>query len=67
MAKGVKLTWYNIAICLLVVSGASTYGSGLVVFTTSIGQLGFYLDFDLDFNLDFNLDRKSLITLRLCI
>jgi len=48
MAKGAKLTWYNVAICLLVVSGAFTYGFGLAVFTTSIGQPGFYLDFDLD-------------------
>jgi len=48
MAKGANLTWYNVAICLLVVSGAFTYGFGVAVFITSIGQPGFYIYFKLD-------------------
>ncbi|RDL36075.1 uncharacterized protein BP5553_06687 [Venustampulla echinocandica] len=48
MAKGASLTFYNVAICVVVASGAFTYGFGFAVFITSIGQPGFFLYFDLD-------------------
>ena len=43
-----KLTKYNIAICLLVGVAGFSYGFGFVIFTTSIGQPGFYQYFNLD-------------------
>jgi hypothetical protein len=44
----VRTTNYNIAVALAVALGGFTYGFGFAVFTTSIGQPGFYKYFDLD-------------------
>lgn len=44
----VKLTKYNIAICLVVAWGGFSYGFGFAIFVTSIGQPGFYQYFNLD-------------------
>lgn len=49
-----KLTWYNIAISLVVSWGGFAYGYGFAVFVTSIGQPGFYEYFHLDRVLDLN-------------
>ncbi|EXJ69135.1 uncharacterized protein A1O5_08070 [Cladophialophora psammophila CBS 110553] len=46
-----KLTWYNIAICLVVSWGGYSYGFGFAIFVTSIGQPSFYEYFDLDRNI----------------
>ncbi|ETI27393.1 hypothetical protein G647_09583 [Cladophialophora carrionii CBS 160.54] len=43
-----KLTWFNIAICLVVSWGGFAYGFGFAIFVTSIGQPSFYKYFDLD-------------------
>ena len=46
-----NLSKYNVAIALVVALGGFSYGFGFGVFTTTIGQPGFYAYF--------NLDRKS--------
>ena len=46
-----KLTWYNIAICLVVSWGGFSYGFGFAIFVTSLGQPTFYEYL--------NLNRKS--------
>ena len=43
-----NLTFFNVAICLVVACGGFAYGFGFAVFVTSIGQPGFYLYFNLD-------------------
>jgi hypothetical protein len=43
-----KLTWYNIAICLVVSWGGYAYGFGFAIFVTSLGQPTFYEYFNLD-------------------
>jgi MFS family permease len=63
MAKGANLTWYNVAICIIVVSGAFTYGFGFAVFVTSIGQPGFYQYFKLDRELTIQTTVKTNTTL----
>lgn len=47
-----KLTWYNIAICLVVSWGGFAYGFGFAIFVTSLGQPTFYEYFNLDRELD---------------
>lgn len=44
----VRITKYNIAICLVVAWGGFSYGFGFAIFVTSIGQPGFYDYFKLD-------------------
>ncbi|KAJ9609817.1 hypothetical protein H2200_006146 [Cladophialophora chaetospira] len=46
-----KLTWYNIAICLVVSWGGYAYGFGFAIFVTSLGQPTFYEYFKLDRNI----------------
>jgi hypothetical protein len=43
-----NLTWFNIAICLVVSWGGYSYGYGFAIFVTSLGQPSFYEYFDLD-------------------
>lgn len=43
-----NLTKYNVAIALVVALGGFSYGFGFGVFTTTVGQPGFYSYFDLD-------------------
>lgn len=43
-----NLTLYNIAIVGVICLGGFTYGFGFAVFTSSIGQPGFYQYFRLD-------------------
>jgi hypothetical protein len=43
-----NLTVYNIAIVGVICLGGFTYGFGFAVFTSSIGQPGFYQYFNLD-------------------
>ena len=48
-----NLTKYNVAIALVVALGGFSYGFGFGVFTTTVGQPGFYSYF--------NLDHQSLV------
>lgn len=43
-----NLTPYNVAIALAVALGGFSYGYGFGVFTTTVGQPGFYAYFNLD-------------------
>ena len=57
----VRLTKYNIAICLVVAWGGFSYGFGFAVFVTSIGQPGFYKYFNLDREYSPSFDGYTLI------
>jgi hypothetical protein len=50
-----NLTIYNIAIVGVICLGGFTYGFGFAVFTSSIGQPGFYRYFDLDRKVSFTI------------
>ncbi|KAJ9610506.1 hypothetical protein H2200_005283 [Cladophialophora chaetospira] len=44
----IKLSWYNVAIALVIGLGGFSYGFGSAVFVTSLGQPGFYMYYKLD-------------------
>ena len=46
-----NLTFFNVAVCMVVALGGFAYGFGFAIFISSLGQPGFYVYF--------NLDRKS--------
>jgi hypothetical protein len=43
-----NLTFYNVAICMVVALGGFAYGFGFAIFVLSLGQPSFYVFFKLD-------------------